>query len=83
MSEENLKDEYEAFAKKGGKKAETPKGDSDGGEGGGEPTTPEIKASAAAEKLAEENEIDLSKVEGTGQGGSITVGDVKAFIEAE
>ena len=35
------------------------------------------KATEAAEKLAAENDIDLSKVQGTGKDGVITVDDVK------
>lgn len=40
------------------------------------------KASAAAQKLAEENGIDLAGVTGTGADGAITVNDVKAAIAA-
>lgn len=43
----------------------------------------EVKVSDAASKLAEELGIDLSEVEGTGKGGSITKGDVQAFAEAD
>jgi large subunit ribosomal protein L20 len=44
----------------------------------------EIEATAAAERKAEELNVDLSSVEGTGQGGRITVGDVeKAASEDE
>jgi large subunit ribosomal protein L20 len=44
----------------------------------------EIEATVAAERKAEELNVDLSSVEGTGQGGRITVGDVeKAASEDE
>jgi len=44
----------------------------------------EIEATDAAERKAEELNVDLSRVEGTGQGGRITVGDVeKAATEDE
>lgn len=35
----------------------------------------------AAQKLAEENDIDLSMVEGSGVDGKIVVGDIKKLIE--
>lgn len=41
------------------------------------------KASAAAQKLAEENGIDLAGVTGTGADGAITVNDVKAAVAAK
>jgi pyruvate/2-oxoglutarate dehydrogenase complex dihydrolipoamide acyltransferase (E2) component len=41
----------------------------------------EIKISDAAKKLAEENQIDITTLTGTGNGGSITVNDVKAAIQ--
>jgi large subunit ribosomal protein L20 len=37
----------------------------------------EIEATDAAERKAEELNVDLSSVEGSGQGGRITVGDVE------
>jgi pyruvate/2-oxoglutarate dehydrogenase complex dihydrolipoamide acyltransferase (E2) component len=37
----------------------------------------EIEATEAAGRKAEELNVDLSRVEGTGQGGRITVGDVE------
>lgn len=43
---------------------------------------PEVKASDAAAKLAEEAGIDLASIEGTGRGGSITKGDVETAIDA-
>ena len=44
----------------------------------------EIKATDAAARKAEELNVDLSSVTGTGQGGRITVGDVeKAARKAE
>ena len=44
----------------------------------------EIEATDAAERKAEQLNVDLSRVEGTGQGGRITVGDVeKAATEDE
>lgn len=42
---------------------------------------PEVKVSPAAAKLAEELGVDLSDVEGTGSGGSITKGDVENAAE--
>lgn len=44
-------------------------------------TTAALKASDAAEKKAEELGIDLSKVEGTGAKGAITVADVEQAHE--
>lgn len=41
----------------------------------------EIKATSAAEELAEEEDIDLAEVEGTGKNGKVTKGDVKGAIE--
>ena len=43
----------------------------------------EIKASDAAKNLAEENEVDLKDVTGTGADGNITKGDVQTFIDAD
>jgi pyruvate/2-oxoglutarate dehydrogenase complex dihydrolipoamide acyltransferase (E2) component len=37
----------------------------------------DIEATEAARRKAEELNVDLSSVEGTGQGGRITVGDVE------
>lgn len=42
-----------------------------------------VKISAAAKKLAEENEIDLESIEGTGKDGAITKGDIQAAIDAK
>ena len=39
-----------------------------------------VKASPAAQKLAEENGVDLARIVGTGEHGNITVPDVKAYI---
>jgi len=39
------------------------------------------KATGPAKRLAEELDIDLSQVEGTGAGGNITVNDIRAFAE--
>lgn len=41
------------------------------------------KASAAAQKLAEENGIELAGITGSGADGAITVNDVKAAIAAK
>jgi pyruvate/2-oxoglutarate dehydrogenase complex dihydrolipoamide acyltransferase (E2) component len=38
-------------------------------------------ASEAAKKLAEENDIDLDKVEATGKNNVITKADVQAYLE--
>lgn len=48
-----------------------------------EPVAKDIKATDAARKLAEENDIDLASVEGTGADGGITVGDVRALVGDE
>lgn len=40
-----------------------------------------VNASAAAKELAEKEGLDLSLVKGTGQNGSITVTDVKKYLE--
>jgi len=42
----------------------------------------EPDATDAAKALAEENAIDLTAVIGTGKDGRITIGDVRALIEA-
>ena len=44
---------------------------------------PEVSISAAAQKLADENGIDLSTVKGTGAGGNITKSDVEALTNAD
>lgn len=44
---------------------------------------PEYDASPAAQKLADENGIDLNNVTGTGKDGRIVHGDVVAYIEAD
>ena len=41
----------------------------------------EVDATEAAIELAEELDVDLSKVEGTGTEGRVTKPDVEAFIE--
>lgn len=51
--------------------------DDDDGEGDQNP-----KFSDAALKLAQENDVDLAEVTGTGKDGSIKVDDVQAFIDA-
>jgi pyruvate/2-oxoglutarate dehydrogenase complex dihydrolipoamide acyltransferase (E2) component len=38
----------------------------------------EVKATPSAERLAQQLEVDLSQVEGTGAGGYITVKDVRS-----
>lgn len=40
-----------------------------------------VKVSDAAAKLADELDVDLSEVEGTGKGGSITKADVEGAAE--
>lgn len=47
-----------------------------------EESEPEISASPAAVKLAEEHGIDLVTVEGSGAGGSIVKSDVEAAVAA-
>jgi len=42
---------------------------------------PESKATKGAIEFANENEIDLSAVAGTGRGGKITLFDVKNYLE--
>lgn len=42
----------------------------------------EVDATDAAEKLAAELGVDIAKVQGTGQDGRITKGDVEAAAEA-
>lgn len=42
----------------------------------------QVKASAAATKLAEENGIDLATITGTGKDGAISKPDVQAAIDA-
>ena len=44
--------------------------------GSAQASTNDIEATDAAERKAEENDVDLSEVEGSGQQGRITVGDV-------
>ncbi len=64
-----------------------PAGAKDGEQTGGEsrkqlretPLRPEL--SPAARKLAEENQVDLSKVAGSGRGGRVTKEDVVAYLE--
>jgi len=40
-----------------------------------------VRASPAAKKLAREHNIDLAKVPGTGPGGRVVEGDVRAFLD--
>ena len=42
----------------------------------------EVEATDAAVELAEELGVDLASVEGTGVGGRVTVGDVRAAADA-
>ena len=53
------------------------------GSGNADDTETKVKVSAAAKELADANGIDLSTVEGSGSGGSITKGDVQAAIDAK
>ncbi|HEX6710496.1 MAG TPA: 50S ribosomal protein L20, partial [Rubrobacter sp.] len=44
---------------------------------------PEVEATDAAERKAEVLDVDLSTVDGTGQGGRITVGDVEKAAKSD
>ncbi len=48
-----------------------------------EPAKPELNATEGAIELADDEDVELSEVEGTGKGGRILQKDVEAFIEAE
>lgn len=48
----------------------------------GDESGTEVKASKAVKEFAEENEVDLSQVTGTGKDGAITKKDVEKFIAA-
>ena len=48
-----------------------------------QPSEDEIEATEAAARKAQELEVDLASVEGTGQGGRITVGDVEKAARSE
>jgi large subunit ribosomal protein L20 len=48
-----------------------------------EPSEEGVEATEAAARKAEELNVDLSSVDGTGQGGRITVGDVERAAEDE
>lgn len=50
-----------------------------GGAGGG--SNGDVEATDGAKKLAEEEDVDLSQVEGTGQGGKITKQDVENHLK--
>ncbi|MDI7246844.1 MAG: dihydrolipoamide acetyltransferase family protein [Bacillota bacterium] len=41
-----------------------------------------VRASPAAKRLAREHNVDLAKVPGTGPGGRVVEGDVRAFLDA-
>ena len=43
----------------------------------------EADATDAALKLAQENNIDLAQIEGTGSGGRVILSDVQSYLEAE
>lgn len=45
--------------------------------------TEDVNATPAAVELASANDLDVSEVEGTGEGGKVTVGDVRDHIEAQ
>ena len=75
--------------------SETPAGPDTGFEMSAEPTDDEVEAffaepspegsqllSPVVRRLVRENQVDLSKVKGTGQGGRITRRDVEAFLTA-
>lgn len=47
---------------------------------GGENKADEIDATDAAQKLADEHNLDLATITGTGANGRITVDDVKAVL---
>ena len=48
-----------------------------------EPATPEMNATEGAIELANDEDVELSEVEGTGKGGRILQRDVEAFLEGE
>ena len=58
-------------------------GEADGDGGGPEDDDDDdgdVRATAAAESLADEHGIDISDVDGSGHGGRVTKGDVEALI---
>ncbi|MGE5573164.1 MAG: dihydrolipoamide acetyltransferase family protein [Bacteroidota bacterium] len=46
-----------------------------------EPAGEVVRASPAAKRLAREHNVDLAKVSGTGPGGRVVEGDVRAFLD--
>lgn len=56
--------------------------DGSGGNGAAEPDNDDVIASPSARKLAAENNLDLSKVSGTGKGGRISKEDVQNALSA-
>lgn len=50
--------------------------------GGQEARLDEIDATETAVELAEENDVDLAQIEGTGKDGRVTKADVEAFLTA-
>ena len=51
-------------------------------EGNGRPDLSDVRATPAVRKLASENDVDISEIEGTGLGGRVTKKDVEDFIAA-
>ncbi len=51
-------------------------------EGNGRPDLSDVRATPAVRKLAAENDVDISEIEGTGLGGRVTKKDVEDFIVA-
>ena len=49
-------------------------------EGNGRPDLSDVRATPAVRKLAAENDVDISEIEGTGLGGRVTKKDVEDFI---
>ena len=43
----------------------------------------EVDATDAALKLAQENDIDLAQIEGTGSGGRVILSDVQSYLEEQ
>ncbi len=48
-----------------------------------EPAKPEVNATEGAIELADDEDVELSEIEGTGKGGRILQRDVEAFLEGE
>jgi pyruvate/2-oxoglutarate dehydrogenase complex dihydrolipoamide acyltransferase (E2) component len=48
-----------------------------------EPQPGDVEATDAARRLAEEHGLDLGAIDGTGQGGRVTVNDVRRALASE